>query len=94
MEALIEGQNRALQKAVMQAASRLRARPSTAAYTASVSRHAIPRATRVRDRRSVAGIARTKRIFIALMRLEKSLSPIGKVTMQCMCSGSTTHASM
>jgi hypothetical protein len=53
-----------------------------------------PRATRVRERRSVVGIARTKRILIALMRLEKSSSPSGRVMMQCMCSGSTTQASI
>jgi hypothetical protein len=53
-----------------------------------------PRAMRVRERRSVGGTARTKRILIALMRFEKSSSPSGKVMMQCMCSSSTTQASI
>lgn len=39
-----------------------------------------------------AGTARTKRIFSSLIRLKKSSSPDGRV-MQCICSGSTTHAS-
>jgi hypothetical protein len=51
-----------------------------------------PRATRVRERRSVAGIARTKRILIALMRFETSSLPSGRVMMQRRGSGNTTQA--